>query len=98
MGTRNNNHQLFPSDEVNFGNFFEFFFEKLLWFLQLSFQSLDTEEFKKGSKWRQSLRSGLKKTRKLTAGSVKTIQNKAQEKISKITKSKSDEKLDSFER
>ena len=22
MGTRNNNHQLFPSDEVNFGNFF----------------------------------------------------------------------------
>ena len=91
MGTRNNNHQLFPSDEVSS--------EDLYGPLEIfTFQSLDTEEFKKGSKWRQSLRSGLKKTRKLTAGSVKTIQNKAQEKISKITKSKSDEKLDSFER
>ena len=91
MGTRNNNHQLFPSDEVNSEDFYVF--------LEIfTFQSLDTEEFKKGSKWRQSLRSGLKKTRKLTAGSVKTIQNKAQEKISKITKSKSDEKLDLFER
>ena len=93
MGTRNNNHQLFPSDEVNFG-----FWKNFMVFAIIFIQSLDTEEFKKGSKWRQSLRSGLKKTRKLTAGSVKTIQNKAQEKISKITKSKSDEKLDSFER
>ena len=60
---------------------------------------MEHEEFKKGSKWRQSLRTGLKKTKQITTGSVKTFQHIAQEKFEKLNKkSKSDEKLNSYER
>ena len=48
---------------------------------QLIHSDGETEaEFKKGSKWRASLRQGLKKTRKLTS----TIKQTTQEQLQKI--------------